>query len=286
MSYKTINKYCPYFSEGNCKSSYCKYNYHFKCKYNINCFNFECQYGHSVSCNLRKLFKKIVDENTNPQYENSKNKCYYAINCFNTNCMKDHMITTDVMMFINHILKQNICYEDALIMYKLQFKQQSTDLAIFNRIVPVQLVEPVESVESVEPVESVANINPIVPVEHAKPTKSVEPAKSVADIDPIISGVPVTHIDLFLESNLLNLTETEDEPVTPIKNDREDLKSKLLQELMVSQNNIKQLTKELYDKDIEIQTLMNQRIYLESKMYQNRAKVHQLTMNIMNLNSF
>ena len=55
---------------------------------------------------------------------------------------------------------------------------------------------------------------------------------------------------------------------------------------MISQNNIKQLTKELYDKDIAIQELLNERKYLESKMYQNRAKVHQLTMNIMNLSSY
>jgi len=239
-----INKCYSHFYESNCKNGYCKYNYHIKCKYNINCFNFECQYDHSISCNLRKLFKQIVNENTNTQYEKSKNKCYYAINCFKTNCMKDHMITKDAIMFVNHILKQHICYEDALIIYKLQFKQQSTYI---NRIIPVKSVEPV------------------------KPVKSV---KSVEDIDAV------------LESNLLNLTETEDELVPPIKNDHEDLKSKLLQELMISQNNIKQVTKELYDKNIAIQTLMNQRSYLESKMYQNRAKVYQLTMNIMNLSSY
>ena len=71
-----------------------------------------------------------------------------------------------------------------------------------------------------------------------------------------------------------------------IKNDNEDLKSKLLQELMISQNNVKQLTKELYDKDITIQNLMNQRNYLESKIYQNKSKIHQLTINIMNLGNF
>ena len=62
MSHRTDNTYCPHFSEGNCKNSKCKYIYHIKCNYNISCFNFECQYGHSVSSNLRKLFKEIVDE--------------------------------------------------------------------------------------------------------------------------------------------------------------------------------------------------------------------------------
>ena len=93
-------------------------------------------------------------------------------------------------------------------------------------------------------------------------------------------------IDPKLENDLLNLTEIEEEPGTPIKNDREDLKSNLLQELMVAQNNINELSKKIYNKDIEIQGLLNERKYLESKMYQNRAKVHQLTMNIMNLGSF
>ena len=231
MSYQT-NKYCSYVSENNCT-----YN-HIRCKNNINCFNLECQYTHSICCNLRKLFKQIAYENTNPQYEKSTNKCYYSINCFKTNCTKDHMITKNTMIFINHILKHHISYEDALIIYNLQFKSQSTNI---NRIIPVKLVEPI---------------------------------KQIGDIDPI------------LESNLLNLTEIEDDPITPIKNDREDLKSKLLQELMISQNNIKQLTKELYDKDITIQNLMNQRNYLESKICQNKVKIHQLTSNIINLTNY
>jgi hypothetical protein len=247
MSYKNIDEYCHHFSEGNCNNTYCMYGYHIKCKKNINCFNFECQYGHSVSCNLRKLFKLIVNENTNPQYQKSKNKCYYAINCFKTNCIKEHMITKDAIKFVNHILKNNIYYDDALIIYNLQFKKQTTNIKDINRIIPVQLVELPEALET---------------------------AKSLEDIDPV------------LKNNLLNLTEAEDEPISPIKNDREDLKSKLLQELMISQNNIKQLTKELYDKDIAIQTLMNQRNYLESKIYQNKSKIHKLTMNIMYLGNY
>lgn len=225
MAYKSVNKYCPHFCEGNCKNGNCKYNYHIKCNYNVICFNFECQYGHSVSSNLRKLFKEIVDENTNPQYEKSKNKCYYAINCFKTTCMRDHMITSDAMMFVNHILKERINYDDAKSMYKLQFKQQQSP-----------------------------------------------------DIRPIES------IDKSLESDLLNLTEIEDEIITPVSNYHEDMKSKLLQELMVSQNNIRNIIKSLYEKDIAIQHILNQRKILENEMFKNRSKIQQLiiTLNIMN----
>ena len=93
-------------------------------------------------------------------------------------------------------------------------------------------------------------------------------------------------IDSKLENDLLNLTEIEEEAGTSIRNDREDLKSNLLQELLTSQNNIKEISKKIYNKDIKIQGLLNERNYLESKMYQNKAKVHQLTMIIMNLDDF
>ena len=51
-------------------------------------------------------------------------------------------------------------------------------------------------------------------------------------------------------------------------------------------NRIKEISKKIYNKDIKIQGLLNERNYLESKMYQNKAKVHQLTMIIMNLDNF
>lgn len=215
-----------FFIEGKCKSVPCKYKYHIKCNKNVACFNFECCYGHSISQDMRRLFKEITDEHKNPQYNKAKNKCFYSINCFNVNCNKQHLVLPEAMQFINHIIKESISYENANSLYNMQFKNKSPVIESLN-----------------EPIDS------------------------------------------KLENDLLNLTE-EEEPGPPIRNDREDLKSNLLQELMISQNNIKQLTKELYDKDIAIQGLLNERKYLESKMYQNRAKVHQLTMNIMNLGSF
>jgi len=99
-------------------------------------------------------------------------------------------------------------------------------------------------------------------------------------------SLEINLIDHVLESNLLNLTETDDDTKHPIANEHEDIKSNLLQELMIVQHNIRQLTKNLYDKDIAIQCLLNERKYLESNIYQNRDKVHQLTMNIMNLGSY
>lgn len=215
-----------FFIEGKCKSVPCKYKDHIKCNKNVACFNFECCYGHSISQDMRRLFKEITDEHKNPQYDKAKHKCFYSINCFNVNCNKQHLVLPEAMQFINHIIKESISYENANSLYNMQFKNKSPVIESLN-----------------EPIDS------------------------------------------KLENDLLNLTE-EEEPGPPIRNDREDLKSNLLQELMISQNNIKQLTKELYDKDIAIQGLLNERKYLESKMYQNRAKVHQLTMNIMNLSSY
>jgi hypothetical protein len=227
MSNSFFNKNCPYFVEGKCKSIPCKYKYHIKCNKNIACFNFECCYGHSISQNMRRLFKEITDEHKNPEYEKTKNKCFYSINCFNPNCNKEHLVLSEAMQFINHIIKESISYENANSLYNIQFKNKSPVIESLN-----------------------------------------EP------------------IDAKLENDLLNLTEIEEEAGIPIRNDREDLKSNLLQELMASQNNINELSKKIYNKDIEIQGLLNERKYLESKMYQNRAKVHQLTMNIINLGSY
>lgn len=209
-----------FFIEGKCK-----YKYHIKCKKNVSCFNFECCYGHSISQDMRRLFKEITDKHKNPEYETAKNKCFYSINCFNPNCNKEHLILLEAMQFINHILKESISYENANSLYNIQFKNKSPVIESLN--------------------------------------------------DPI---------DSKLENDLLNLIE--EEAGTSIRNDREDLKSNLLQELMTSQNNIKEMTKKIYNKDIKIQGLLNERNYLESKIYQNRAKVHQLTMIIMNLDNF
>jgi len=216
-----------FFIEGKCKLLPCKYKCHIKCNKNVSCFNFECSYGHSISQDMRRLFKEITDEHKNPEYKNAKNKCFYSINCFNPNCNKEHLILLEAMQFINHILKESISYENANSLYNIQFKNKSPVIESLN-----------------EPIDS------------------------------------------KLENDLLNLTEIEEEAGTYIRNDREDLKSNLLQELMASQNNINELSKKIYNKDIEIQGLLNERKYLESKMYQNRARVHQLTMNIMNLGSF
>tara|TARA_B100000497_G_scaffold27028_1_gene31832 strand:- start:139 stop:801 length:663 start_codon:yes stop_codon:yes gene_type:complete len=213
--------------EGKCKLIPCKYKYHIKCKKNVACFNFECSYGHSISQNMRRLFKEITNEHKNTKYETAKNKCFYSISCFNPNCNKEHLILLEAMQFINHILKESISYENATSLYNIQFKNKSPVIESLN--------------------------------------------------DPI---------DSKLENDLLNLTEIEEEAGTSIRNDREDLKSNLLQELLASQNNIKEMTKKIYNKDIKIQGLLNERNYLESKIYQNRAKVHQLTMIIMNLDDF
>jgi len=227
MSNNFFNKNCPYFVEGKCKSVPCKYKYHIKCNKNVSCFNFECCYGHSISQDMRRLFKEITDEHKNPEYEKAKNKCFYSINCFNPNCNKEHLILLEAMQFINHILKESISYENANSLYNIQFKNKSPVIESLN-----------------EPIDS------------------------------------------KLENDLLNLTEIEEEAGTSIRNDREDLKSNLLQELLASQNNIKEMSKKIYNKDIKIQGLLNERNYLESKMYQNKAKVHQLTMIIMNLDIF
>lgn len=213
--------------EGKCKLLPCKYKYHIKCKKNVACFNFECSYGHSISQDMRRLFKEITNEHKNTKYETAKNKCFYSISCFNPNCNKEHLILLEAMQFINHILKESISYENATSLYNIQFKNKSPVIESLN--------------------------------------------------DPI---------DSKLENDLLNLTEIEEEAGTSIRNDREDLKSNLLQELLASQNNIKEMTKKIYNKDIKIQGLLNERNYLESKIYQNRAKVHQLTMIIMNLDDF
>ena len=216
-----------YFIEGKCKLLPCKYKYHIKCNKNVSCFNFECCYGHSISQDMRRLFKEITDEHKNTEYETAKNKCFYSINCFNPNCTKEHLVLLEAMQFINHILKEYISYENASSLYNIQFKNKSPVIESLN--------------------------------------------------DPI---------DSKLENDLLNLTEIEEEAGTSIRNDREDLKSNLLQELLASQNNIKEMSKKIYNKDIKIQGLLNERNYLESKMYQNKAKVHQLTMIIMNLDIF
>jgi hypothetical protein len=123
-----------------------------------------------------------------------------------------------------------------------------------------------------------------------KESISYENANSLYNIQfknksPVIESLN-DPIDSKLENDLLNLTEIEEEAGTSIRNDREDLKSNLLQELLAAQNNIKEMTKKIYNKDIKIQGLLNERNYLESKIYQNRAKVHQLTMIIMNLDDF
>jgi len=216
-----------FFIEGKCKLLPCKYKCHIKCNKNVSCFNFECSYGHSISQDMRRLFKEITDEHKNPEYKNAKNKCFYSINCFNPNCNKEHLILLEAMQFINHILKESISYENANSLYNIQFKNKSPVIESLN-----------------EPIDS------------------------------------------KLENDLLNLTEIEEEAGTSIRNDREDLKSNLLQELMASQNNIKEISKKIYNKNIKIQGLLNERNYLESKMYQNKAKVHQLTMIIMNLDNF
>ena len=216
-----------FFIEGKCKLLPCKYKCHIKCNKNVSCFNFECCYGHSISQDMRRLFKEITDEHKNPEYKNAKNKCFYSINCFNPNCNREHLILLEAMQFINHILKEYISYENASSLYNIQFKNKSPVIESLN--------------------------------------------------DPI---------DSKLENDLLNLTEIEEEAGTSIRNDREDLKSNLLQELLASQNNIKEMSKKIYNKDIKIQGLLNERNYLESKMYQNKAKVHQLTMIIMNLDNF
>ena len=215
-----------FFIEGKCKLLPCKYKCHIKCNKNVSCFNFECSYGHSISQDMRRLFKEITDEHKNPEYKNAKNKCFYSINCFNPNCNREHLILLEAMQFINHILKESISYENANSLYNIQFKNKSPVIESLN-----------------EPIDS------------------------------------------KLENDLLNLTE-EEEAGTSIRNDREDLKSNLLQELLASQNNIKEMSKKIYNKDIKIQGLLNERNYLESKMYQNKAKVHQLTMIIMNLDNF
>ena len=216
-----------FFIEGKCKLLPCKYKCHIKCNKNVSCFNFECSYGHSISQDMRRLFKEITDEHKNPEYKNAKNKCFYSINCFNPNCNREHLILLEAMQFINHILKESISYENANSLYNIQFKNKSPVIESLN-----------------EPIDS------------------------------------------KLENDLLNLTEIEEEAGTSIRNDREDLKSNLLQELLASQNNIKEMSKKIYNKDIKIQGLLNERNYLESKMYQNKAKVHQLTMIIMNLDNF
>jgi len=183
-----------FFIEGKCKLLPCKYKCHIKCNKNVSCFNFECSYGHSISQDMRRLFKEITDEHKNPEYKNAKNKCFYSINCFNPNCNKEHLILLEAMQFINHILKESISYENASSLYNIQFKNKSPVIESLN--------------------------------------------------DPI---------DSKLENDLLNLTEIEEEAGTSIRNDREDLKSNLLQELLASQNNIKEISKKIYNKNIKIQ---------------------------------
>ena len=201
-----------FFIEGKCKLLPCKYKCHIKCNKNVSCFNFECSYGHSISQDMRRLFKEITDEHKNPEYETAKNKCFYSINCFNPNCNKEHLILLEAMQFINHILKESISYENANSLYNIQFKNKSPVIESLN-----------------EPIDS------------------------------------------KLENDLLNLTEIEEEAGTYIRNDREDLKSNLLQELMASQNNINELSKKIYNKDIEIQGLLNERKYLESNTFHRRG---------------
>lgn len=197
-------------------------------------------------------------------------KCNKNVACFNFECCYGHFVSQNMRRLFKEITDEhkNPQYDKAK--HKCFYS-----INCFNVNCNKQhLVLP----------EAMQFINHII-----KESISYENANSLYNIQfknksPVIESLNEP-IDSKLENDLLNLTE-EEEAGPPIRNDREDLKSNLLQELMASQNNINELSKKIYNKDIEIQGLLNERKYLESKMYQNRAKVHQLTMNIMNLGSF
>lgn len=122
MATNRFNTYCPFFVNAPCING-CPYKYHIRCNANLTCFNPNCQYGHTITLNFRKLFKKIIIENLNLNYEKSKNKCFYSINCLNPNCKYTHMINIENMRIINHIIKEKINYNDAIHIYVLHFRK-------------------------------------------------------------------------------------------------------------------------------------------------------------------
>lgn len=148
MAYR-FNTYCPYFVEGACNNN-CKYKYHIRCNANLTCFNPKCQYGHTISFNFRKLFKQIVNENLNDEYENSKNRCFFSINCLNTNCHNVHMINKESMGVINHMLSKKISYEDSFRIYTLHLKNTSILPLPYNP--PIDNNTPEQQILFVDPV--------------------------------------------------------------------------------------------------------------------------------------
>jgi len=198
-------------------------------------------------------------------------KCNKNVSCFNFECSYGHSIPQDMRRLFKEITDEHKNPE-----YKNAKNKCFYSINCFN---------PNCNKEHLILLEAMQFINHIL-----KESISYENANSLYNIQfknksPVIESLNEP-IDSKLENDLLNLTEIEEEAGTSIRNDREDLKSNLLQELMASQNNIKEISKKIYNKDIKIQGLLNERNYLESKMYQNKAKVHQLTMIIMNLDNF
>jgi hypothetical protein len=256
-----FNTYCPFFVEGSCSNA-CKYKYHIRCNANLTCFNSNCQYGHTISFNFRKLFKQIVNENLNTEYENSKNKCFFSINCLNSNCHNVHMLNKDSMIIINHILKEKISYEDSLRIYELHFRKSPSLIRQNSFILPAppiqQRLQPLPSLQTLQnSYDSTISQNP--------------PEQPIVFIDPV------------LENNLLKLTETDDNITQQHSDDFEDVKFRVLQELMVLQNNIKLASNEVYNKDVLIFNLMHEKQLLEAKMCKDKLKVQNLMVAIKNM---
>lgn len=258
-----FNTYCPFFVEGSCVNG-CKYKYHIRCNANLTCFSPNCQYGHTISFNFRKLFKQIVNENLNTEYENSKNKCFYSINCLNLNCHNVHMLNKESMFIINHILKEKISYEDALRIYEIHFRKTESHVRQNKFILPApsqRIQQQLQTLQHLHPLQHSYNST----ISHNPPEQSI------VFIDPV------------LENNLLKLTETDDNIMQNKTDDFEDVKFRFLQELMVLQNNVKLASKEVYNKDVLIFNLMNERQLLEAKICKDKLRVQHLMVAIKNM---
>jgi hypothetical protein len=187
------------------------------------------------------------------------------------------MISKIYMSVINHILKEKISYEDSLRIYELHLKRPSDNVRPLSPVglSPVGLspvrrgFSPVIQREKfILPMPSEQdNISHNPPEKDAQASKAFKPIK----VDPV------------LEDNLLKLTETDNVDSTAQSNDNEDIKLRLLQDLMVCQNNIKQMTNDAYNKDIIILNLMKEKQFLEHKIYKDKIKANQLTHTIQNI---
>ena len=106
-----IKKNCPKFKIGTCKVIDCDYAFHNKCYKNMLCDNYECNFGHGVTVEKRKLIISLYNK-MDKYIINESAKCKFAINCFNVNCTLNHYLKYDDRKILNQIINAKT-YEEA-----------------------------------------------------------------------------------------------------------------------------------------------------------------------------